>query len=76
MKSIPLSNSEEMHLLYGTKRAKTVEKKDLCIQDLGYFSLDDFEEMERRGAFYVSRLVLSLFSIMLYGYSGSAAEDY
>ncbi|MDQ0497266.1 hypothetical protein QOZ95_005485 [Paenibacillus brasilensis] len=46
--------------LYGTKRAKTVEKNDLCIRDLGYFCLDDFEEMERQGAFYVSRLKLNI----------------
>ncbi|WP_339371101.1 IS4 family transposase [Paenibacillus elgii] len=46
--------------LYGTKRAKTVEKGDLCIRDLGYFCLNDFEEMERRGAFYVSRLKLNV----------------
>jgi hypothetical protein len=46
--------------LYGTKRAKTVEENDLCIRDLGYFCLDDFEEMEQRGAFYVSRLKLNI----------------
>lgn len=46
--------------LYGTTRAKTVEKNDLCIRDLGYFYLDDFEEMERRGVFYVSRLKLNI----------------
>lgn len=42
--------------LYGTKRAKTVQPNDLCIRDLGYFDLDDFEEMGRRGAYYLSRL--------------------
>jgi hypothetical protein len=46
--------------LYGTQRVKTVEENDLCIRDLGYFSLDDFEEMEQRGAFYVSRLKLNV----------------
>ncbi len=46
--------------LYGTKRAETAEKNDLCIRDLGYFCLDDFEEMEGRGAFYVSRLKLNI----------------
>lgn len=44
----------------GTKRAKTVEENDLCIRDLGYFCLDDFKEMEQRGAFYVSRLKLNV----------------
>ncbi|MGG4106022.1 transposase [Paenibacillus lautus] len=46
--------------LYGSKRAKTVEMNDLCIRDLGYFSLGDFEEMEQRRAFYVSRLKLNI----------------
>ncbi|NRF95782.1 IS4 family transposase [Paenibacillus frigoriresistens] len=35
--------------LYGSKRAKTVEMNDLCIRDLGYFCLKDFEEIEQRG---------------------------
>lgn len=46
--------------LYGSKRAKTVEMNDLCIRDLGYFCLEDFEEIEQRGAFYVSRLKLNV----------------
>ncbi|WP_144424230.1 transposase, partial [Aneurinibacillus migulanus] len=29
--------------LYGIQRTKTVEEKDLCIRDLGYFSLGDFK---------------------------------
>lgn len=46
--------------LYGTKRAKIVEENDLCIRDLGYFCLNDFQEIEDRGAFYVSRLKLNV----------------
>lgn len=42
--------------LYGTERVKTVEENDLCIRDLGYFCIEDFEEMDNRGAYYVSRL--------------------
>ncbi|OMF11674.1 transposase [Paenibacillus sp. FSL H7-0331] len=33
---------------------------DLCIRDMGYFCLEDFEEIEQRGAFYVSRLKLNV----------------
>jgi hypothetical protein len=33
---------------------------DLYIRDLGYFCLEDFEETEQRGAFYVSRLKLNV----------------
>lgn len=46
--------------LYGAKLAKTVEKKDLCIRDLGYFCLDDFEQIEPRGAYYISRLKINV----------------
>ncbi|WP_080869471.1 transposase [Aneurinibacillus migulanus] len=46
--------------LYGIQRTKTVEEKNLCIRDLGYFSLGDFKEIEERGAFYVSRLKVNV----------------
>ena len=46
--------------LYGTKRASTVEPGDLCIRDLGYFCIEDFETMQKQGAFYVSRLKLNV----------------
>jgi hypothetical protein len=45
---------------YGTKRAFTVESGDLCIRDLGYFCIEDFETMQKQGAFYVSRLKLNV----------------
>ena len=45
---------------YGSKRALTVEPGDLCIRDLGYFDLKDFETMQNSGAFYVSRLKLNV----------------
>lgn len=46
--------------LYGAKLAKTVEKQDLCIRDLGYFCLEDFEQIEQRGAYYISRLKINV----------------
>ena len=46
--------------LYGTKCAGTVETGDLCIRDLGYFCIEDFETMQKRGAYYVSRLKLNV----------------
>lgn len=45
---------------YGTKRALTARPGDLCIRDLGYFDLKDFETMQNHGAFYVSRLKLNV----------------
>ncbi|WP_332696315.1 hypothetical protein [Halalkalibacter lacteus] len=38
----------------------TTYYQNMVFQDLGYFCLDEFEEMERRGAFYVSRLKLNI----------------
>ncbi|NRD80963.1 IS4 family transposase [Bacillus sp. BRMEA1] len=46
--------------LYGAKLAKTVEKQDLCIRDLGYFCLEDFEQIEKREAYYISRLKINV----------------
>ncbi len=31
-------------------------KRFLCIRDLGYFSLEDLDQMDQRGAYYISRL--------------------
>ncbi|MEW9674559.1 IS4 family transposase, partial [Ammoniphilus sp. 3BR4] len=32
----------------------------LCIRDLGYFCLEDFEQIEQRGAYYISRLKINV----------------
>ncbi len=39
----------------GFQRLACLEQKDLCIQDLGYYHLDLFEEIERRGAYFLTR---------------------
>lgn len=39
----------------GFNRLANVNPKDLCIQDLGYYHLDLFEEIERREAYFLSR---------------------
>jgi len=46
--------------LYGAERAKTVEKQDLCIRDLGYFCLEDFHQIEQQEAYYISRLKINV----------------
>lgn len=40
----------------GTLQAKTVEKNDLCLRDLGYFKIDDFIQMDQLGAYFISRI--------------------
>ncbi|WP_432400426.1 IS4 family transposase [Wukongibacter sp. M2B1] len=41
---------------FGSQIKNTFRPKDLSLRDLGYFSFKDFEDLESRGAFYVSRL--------------------
>lgn len=44
---------------FGTDCLDTLRPGDLCIRDLGYFSLKDLDQMDQRGVFYVSRLKLN-----------------
>jgi hypothetical protein len=44
---------------YGSVCLQTVQAGDLCIRDLGYFDLKDFHEIEKQGAYYISRLKLN-----------------
>jgi len=41
---------------FGTKSNSTLGKGDLVIKDLGYFSIENFKEIEAKEAFYISRL--------------------
>jgi hypothetical protein len=44
---------------FGTTCLSTLRPGDLCIRDLGYFSLEDLYQMDQRGVSYVSRLKLN-----------------
>jgi hypothetical protein len=44
---------------FGTTCLATLRPGDLCIRDLGYFSLEDLDQMDQRGVYYVSRLKLN-----------------
>ncbi|EJR50952.1 transposase for insertion sequence element IS231D [Bacillus cereus VD115] len=62
---------------FGTECLVTLRPGDLCIRDLGYFSLEDLDQMDQRGVYYISRLklnhtVYTVFDIMgvIYEYSG------
>jgi hypothetical protein len=39
----------------GMKRIELIQKNDLILQDLGYFKIDLFRNIEKKEAFYVSR---------------------
>ncbi|EOQ18278.1 IS4 family transposase [Bacillus cereus] len=44
---------------FGTECLDTLRPGDLCIRDLGYFSLEDLNQMDQRGTYYISRLKLN-----------------
>ncbi|PGM96485.1 IS4 family transposase [Bacillus cereus] len=44
---------------FGTACLDTLRPGDLCIRDLGYFSLEDLDQMDQRGVCYISRLKLN-----------------
>ncbi|MFK4289200.1 hypothetical protein ABH955_000521 [Bacillus sp. RC240] len=46
---------------FGTECLATLRPGDLCIRDLGYYSLDDLDQMDQRGVYYISRLKLNNF---------------
>ncbi|MBJ8113754.1 IS4 family transposase, partial [Bacillus cereus group sp. N6] len=44
---------------FGTECLVTLRPGDLCIRDLGYFSLEDLDQMDQRDVYYISRLKLN-----------------
>ncbi len=44
---------------FGTECLATLRPGDLCIRDLGYYSLDDLDQMNQRGGYYISRFKLN-----------------
>ncbi|WHY27031.1 IS4 family transposase [Bacillus wiedmannii] len=44
---------------FGTECLDTLRPGDLCIRDLGCFSLEDLDQMDQRGTYYISRLKLN-----------------
>lgn len=44
---------------FGTECLSTLRPGDLCIRDLGYYLLDDLDQMDQRGVYYISRLKLN-----------------
>jgi hypothetical protein len=41
---------------FGSKIRDTIKPGDLILRDIGYFSCEDFWDVEKREAFYISRL--------------------
>lgn len=56
---LDITNGVSHDAKYGQQCIHTVEKRDLCIRDLGYFYLPDFHEINQKGAYYLSRLPIN-----------------
>jgi len=41
---------------FGSKIRDTIKSGDLILRDLGYFNFEDFLDIKKRVAFYISRL--------------------
>lgn len=41
---------------FGSMANQEIEKNDLIIRDLGYFSIDEFKNIQKKEAFFISRL--------------------
>lgn len=51
-----VGEGRESDKTFGSTSLQTIQPKDLCIRDLGYFDLYDLQKMNEEGAYYVSRL--------------------
>jgi hypothetical protein len=57
--NIDVASGKDSDCTYGKSIRDTVNKHDLILRDLGYFNLDDYEDIDKREAFYISRVKLS-----------------
>lgn len=56
---VALGPAKENDVNYGKVVQPTVDLQDLCIRDLGYFSLGDLDAIQQNGAYYLSRLKMN-----------------
>jgi hypothetical protein len=54
--NIGVSSGKDSDCTYGKTIRDTVKARDLFLRDLGYFDLDDYEDIDSKGAFYISRV--------------------
>ena len=55
-----LQSATEQDKTIGKEFVAIVQENDLVLRDMGYFSLAEFVEIERRGAYWLTRLPLTL----------------
>jgi hypothetical protein len=51
-----IENAKVSDKTYADKRMDNIKAGELIIRDLGYYSIDSYEKIEKQGAFYISRL--------------------
>jgi len=54
-----LHSATEQDKTIGKEFVPTVRESDLVLRDMGYFALSDFVELERRGAYWLTRVPLT-----------------
>lgn len=53
---LQLGSARESDKTFADQRMDSIERGDLILRDLGYYSLKSYAKIEERGAFYISRL--------------------
>ncbi|PEA00885.1 IS4 family transposase [Bacillus cereus] len=56
---VALGPAKENDVNYGKEVQPTIDLQDLCIRDLGYFSLIDLDDIQQKGAYYLYRLKMN-----------------
>jgi Transposase DDE domain len=51
-----VENAKVSDKTYADKRMENIKKNELIIRDLGYYSIDSYQKIEKQEAFYISRL--------------------
>lgn len=57
--NIEVKSGKDNDCTYGKSIRNTIAEFDLILRDLGYFNLDDYEDINKKGAFYISRAKLN-----------------
>ena len=56
VQSLTLGSANQSDKTYADQRMENIQKGELLLRDLGYYSVDSYEKIEKRKAFYISRL--------------------
>ncbi|KAA9023799.1 IS4 family transposase [Niallia endozanthoxylica] len=51
-----VQNGRDSDMAFGPTLISTIQKKDLIMRDLGYLSFDELEQIDKKEAYYISRL--------------------